>query len=123
MRFEEWWAKAGLNEKHLSAAIAGWDAAVADRQERIRTLEGEAHAWKAVWREMVARIERVKGLLHGLDPFQGGRDGDQCIWCHRDRDRGIDSWEKSQHADFHDADCEFVLAVAALDGEPKERND
>lgn len=55
-------------------------------------------------------------LLYGLNPFEGGVDGDQCIWCHRGRDKNIESWQQGQGEEFHYAGCEFVAAIAALKG-------
>jgi hypothetical protein len=76
--------------------------------------------WHARDAEIEAKdkqIERVKKLLDGFDPFQAGRDGDDCIWCCRTCNHAkIDTWQQSQHPDFHDMDCEFILTLAALEG-------
>lgn len=58
--------------------------------------------------------EALLGIIEGIDPFQAGPDGDVCIWCSRDRDRKIDSWQSSQNPDYHDEDCELIKALAVL---------
>lgn len=63
---------------------------------------------------IAAALEPFSKLLRGLEPFQGGRDGDMCLWCQRDRSLKIDSWEQSQDPEYHDTDCEFIAAIRAI---------
>ena len=62
--------------------------------------------------EKVAADALYEALV-GVDPFSGGRDGDECLWCHRDRPREIDTFEQRFETEYHDADCRLIIATAA----------
>jgi hypothetical protein len=86
--------------------IFNYCADVVEREARSTLGGGEARDWRAM----------LVSLIGQMEPFEGGRDGDQCLWCHWDRDRKIDSWQASQKREFHAEDCEFALAIDALAG-------
>lgn len=58
--------------------------------------------------------ERAGKLTEGLTVFEAGPDGDMCIWCRRERDRKIESWQQEHLPEFHDEDCDFIRLLAAL---------
>jgi len=68
-------------------------------------------------------LEPFAKLLDGLNPFEGGRDGDECIWCHREHPKDIRTWQEGHLAEHHAEDCEFIVAIQALAAQPEQQKE
>jgi hypothetical protein len=72
----------------------------------------------------IAAIEARDALLRNcrkaltINPFSGGRDGDLCLWCGRDRPRDSETFEDDFKEQNHSSDCELILLLARLRGTP-----
>jgi hypothetical protein len=58
-------------------------------------------------------IQRLRDALTSIDPFSHTVQGDDyCLWCRRDRPRDAKDFADLSNPEHHDADCEYILALA-----------
>jgi hypothetical protein len=55
---------------------------------------------------------RIEQVLRGINPFSGGRDGDECMWCRCDMPRGCQTSEEYFKPEHHMDTCELITALA-----------
>lgn len=105
-----------VEERHLEAkelAIKAYETAqqfYGKRNEFVQTLVPHIATLLAETESKVSEFTSgLVKLLYGFNPFEGGRDGDQCLWCHRDYPRGsTNTWQETWSEEHHDTDCEFA---------------